>query len=222
MTWRHEVRMLWRDRTARVVLLMCCAALLYALATGLQVAEQTRVKAANFEKAALARIEAQHTKVAQAEQGGTVTDRFAGSPSTLRAPAVLPVAPLALLTVGEMDLQSHTATVSLFSTADAAGKGQELQGPVSLAIGRFDLGFAVVVLMPLVLLALCHNQLAEDREQRRLPLLAAQADVGKLLWRRGSKASTPCYARIGALPNQLPGLISLLVRYREGDRGIDA
>lgn len=184
MTWRHEVRLLWRDRAACVVLLMWCAALLYALATGWQVAEQTRVEAANFEKAALARIEAQRAKVAQAELSGTVTDRFAGFPSTLRAPAVLPVSPLALLTVGEMDLQPHTATVSLFTPAGAAAKGQELQSPVSLAIGRFDLGFAVVMLMPLVLLALGHNQLAEDREQRRLPLLAAQADVRHLLWRR--------------------------------------
>jgi len=184
MTWRHEVRLLWRDRAACVLVLMWCAALLYALATGWQVAEQTRVEAANFEKAALVRTEAQRAKVAQAEQSGTVADRFAGFPSTLRAPAVLPVAPLALLTVGEMDLQPHTATVSLFTPAGAAAKGQELQSPVSLAIGRFDLGFAVVMLMPLVLLALCHNQLAEDREQRRLPLLAAQADVRHLLWRR--------------------------------------
>jgi len=184
VTWRHEVRMLWRDRAACVVLLMWCAALLYALATGWQVAEQTRVEAANFEKAALVRTEAQRAKVAQAELSGTVTDRFAGFPSTLRAPAVLPVSPLALLTVGEMDLQPHTATVSLFTPAGAAAKGQELQSPVSLAIGRFDLGFAVVMLMPLVLLARGHNQLAEDREQQRLPLLAAQTDVRHLLWRR--------------------------------------
>jgi len=184
MTWRHEVRLLWRDRAACVVLLMWCSALLYALATGWHVADQTRVDVSQFEKAALARTDVQLVKVAEAEQSGTVTDRFAGFPSNLRAPTVLPVSPLALLTVGEMDLQPHTATVSLFTPAGAAAKGQEHHSPVSLAIGRFDLGFAVVVLMPLVLLALCHNQLAEDREQRRLPLLAAQIDVLHLLWRR--------------------------------------
>ena len=76
-----------------------------------KVAEQKRIDVSQFEKAALARNEAQLVKVAQAEQSGTVTDRFAGFPSTLRALAVLPVMPLALLTVGEMDPQPHTATV---------------------------------------------------------------------------------------------------------------
>ena len=184
MTGRHELRLLWRDRAALVVWLMWCAALLYALATGWQVAERTRADVQAFEAAALARIEAQQGNVAEAERTGTVTDRFAGFPSTIRAPAVLPVSPLAFLSVGEMDVQPHTATVSLFTPAGAAAKGQELQSPVTLATGRFDLGYVVVVLMPLVLLALCHNQLAEDREQRRLPMLAAQGGLHRLLWRR--------------------------------------
>jgi ABC-2 type transport system permease protein len=184
MTGRHELRLLWRDSAALVVWLMWCAALLYALATGWQVAERTRADVQAFEAAAQARIQAQQAKVAEAEGTGTVTDRFAGFPSTIRAPAVLPVSPVAFLSVGEMDLQPHTATVSLFTPAGAAAKGQELQSPVTLATGRFDLSYVVVVLMPLVLLALCHNQLAEDREQRRLPMLAAQGGLHRLLWRR--------------------------------------
>jgi ABC-2 type transport system permease protein len=177
-------RLLWRDLAALVVWLMWCAALMYALATGWQVAESTRADVQAFEAAAQARIQAQQAKVAEAERTGTVTDRFAGFPSTIRAPAVLPVSPVAFLSVGEMDLQPHTATVSLFTPAGAAAKGQELQSPVTLATGRFDLGYVVVVLMPLVLLALCHNQLAEDREQRRLPMLAAQGSLHRVLWRR--------------------------------------
>lgn len=184
MTLGHELRLLVRDRAAAVVWLAWCAALLYGLATGWQVAERTRADVRAFEAGALKRIEAQRAKVAEAERTGTVTDRYAGFPSTIRAPAVLPVSPLALLAVGEMDLQPHTATVSLFTPAGAAAKGQELQSPVTLATGRFDLGYVVVVLMPLVLLALCHNQLGEDRERQRMPMLAAQAGLDGLLWRR--------------------------------------
>lgn len=180
----HEWRLLLRDRAAVLVWLMWCAALLYAAGTGWQVTERTRADAAAFEQAALARLEAQRARVAEAERSGVVADRFAGFPSTLRAPAVLPVLPQAVLSIGEMDLQPHTATVSLFTPAGAAAKGQELQSPVSLAIGRFDLGYVVVVLLPLVLLAMGHAHLAEDRERRRLPLLAVQGPVQRLLWRR--------------------------------------
>lgn len=214
MTLQHELRLLLRDRAALVVWLLWCAALLYALATGWQVAERTRVDVRAFEVAALARIDSQKAKVAEAERTGTVTDRFAGFPSTIRAPAVLPVSPLAMLTVGEMDLKPHTATVSLFTPAGAAAKGQELQSPVTLATGRFDLGYVVVVLMPLVLLALCHHQLAEDRQQRRLPMLAAQGSLRRLLWQRlalrGAVVVLPLLAITGAAAGWQGGLASAM------------
>jgi ABC-2 type transport system permease protein len=202
MTLRNELRLLWRDRAAQMVCVMWCAALLYALTTGWQVAERTRMDVQAFAKAALDRTNAQKAKVAEAERTGKVSDRFAGFPSTIRAAAVLPVSPLAYLTVGEMDLLPHTATVSLFTPAGASAKGQELQSPVTLATGRFDLGYAVVVLMPLVLLALCHSQLAEDSEQRRLPMLAAQGSLSRLLGvrlaLRGAVVTLPLLVITGA------------------------
>jgi ABC-2 type transport system permease protein len=215
MTWRHEWRLLVRDRAAWVVGLLWCAALVYAAATGTQVAERTRADARAFEQAAVARLQAQQAKVAEAERSGVVVDRLAGFPSLLRAPAVLPVLPQAVLGVGEMDLQPHTATVSLFTPAGAAAKGQELQSPVSLAIGRFDLGYAVVVLLPLVLIALAHGQVSDDRAQRRLPLLALQGSVLRLLARRlalrGAVVALPLMvASAVALGMQAPGVASWL------------
>lgn len=151
MNWNHEWRLLRRDRAAAVVLLLWCVALLYALHTGWQQRARVQAEVDDFQRAALARIESQRERAAKAEAGGPV-DRYAAFPSSLRAPAVLPPGPLAFLTVGEMDLRPHTATVSLFSSEAAFTKNQELQSPATLAAGRFDLGFVVVVLLPLVLI----------------------------------------------------------------------
>lgn len=165
------------------MLLLWCAALLYALHTGWQQRAQVQAEVDAFQHSALARIESQRQAAAKAEAGGP-TDRYTAFPSRIRAPAVLPPGQLAFLALGELDLMPHTATVSLFSTEAGFTKNQELQSPATLAAGRFDLAFVVVVLLPLVLIALGHTQLAEDRERQRLPLLAAQGELTALLRRR--------------------------------------
>lgn len=195
--WRHELRLLKRDRSALILLLLWCAALLYAVATGWQVQSQVRVQINNFEKAMLKSMDDIRSAVQKTERGGVAAE--ADVVFRLRAPASLVPTPLSFLAVGGSDLRPHTATVSLFTNERNFSKGHELQSPVTLAVGRFDLTFAVVVLLPLVLIGLCYTQLAEDREQQRLPLLTAQGSAGHILIRRLALRGTTIVAPLAII-----------------------
>jgi ABC-2 type transport system permease protein len=184
LAWRHELRLMQRERATLVLLVLWLLALPYALSTGWQLASQTRAQTQAFETAASARIDQQRAAARDAAAGRAPQNPFAGAPSSVRAPAVLPVSPAAFLAVGEMDLRPHTATVSLFTGGSASTKNHELQSSATLAQGRFDLSFAVVTLMPLLLIALTHALLAQDRERQRLAPLAAQGSVAGLAVRR--------------------------------------
>lgn len=89
------------------------------------------------------------------------------------------------LAVGQADLQPAYVRVRAESM-QSASTAVKIEHPARLAAGRFDLGFFVVYLWPLILLALCTSVLTQDRESHRLralqlqgvrqgPMLAAQA-----------------------------------------------
>jgi ABC-2 type transport system permease protein len=182
--WTHEMRLLWRDTGNRLSLALWVLALLYALFTGWTVQRTAQRQQQTHLAQAAQRLADQRQGAEQAAAGLKGEDPYISFPSRLRAPAVLPVAPLAFLSVGELDLRPNTATVALFTREGQFSKNNALQSPNTLMMGRFDLAFAVTVLLPLVLIALGYTQLAEERESQRLGLLAAQGSVAALLWRR--------------------------------------
>ncbi|OBX17983.1 hypothetical protein A9995_13645 [Erythrobacter sp. QSSC1-22B] len=83
--------------------------------------------------------------------------------------------PLAALSFGREDIEPFSANVSLFMVrADNLFRKHEFGSPLALAAGRFDVGFLVVLLLPLFVLALTYNVVAEERETGRLRLVAIQ------------------------------------------------
>ena len=181
-TLAYELRLLGRERSVWILLFLWCAALIYALATGWHVAANLRSALTAFEASAFKEFTELRANTEAAERAGTPVGKALGYRAS--TPAVLRPRSLAFLAVGESDLQPHSMLISLFGSERSFGKGYELQSPVTLALGRFDLSFAVVVLMPLLLIALSYEQLAQDRERHRLQLLATQGDIQSLLWRR--------------------------------------
>jgi ABC-2 type transport system permease protein len=87
--------------------------------------------------------------------------------------AVLPPAPLAFTAVGQSDLYPSYLTVSSRSQL-ASPVTDEIENPVNLLTGRFDAAFALVYLLPLLVLALSYNLLSAEREQGTLALLLSQ------------------------------------------------
>lgn len=87
--------------------------------------------------------------------------------------AVLPPSPLASLAIGQSDLYPYYTAVTA-SSRHASPQLDELQNPVQLLAGRFDLAFVVIYLLPLLIFAFSYNMLSEERENGTLSLVLAQ------------------------------------------------
>lgn len=179
---RHELRVLARDRSLLVALLLLAGLAAYGLANGRAwTAFQSRtlqaaVDSSTARRAALVRsAETLDPTVPPASP-------FAPSPfnpwsvaNTLGVQvAALPPGPLAALATGQSDLLPYYFTVSARSRQAVFGGSDEIENPGNLLAGRFDLAFVLVFLFPLVILALSYNMLAGEREDGTLRLLLAQ------------------------------------------------
>lgn len=109
---------------------------------------------------------------ANANHVGTFTDRV----------AVLPPAPLAALAVGQSDVAPYHLFVSAKSLASTLIKAaEEIGNPQAYVTGRFDTAFALVVVLPLALLALLFDLVSGERERGTLAMVLAQP-IGPGAW----------------------------------------
>lgn len=180
----EEARLLFRDTSARLILIGWVILLGYACFVGVSAVEALRADQLRFVEEAAAERAAQRERMLAVESGAAAADPYVGFPSMLRSPAVMPISALAALDVGVLDRSTLTLRLSLFSGPQQAGKGKELQSPLLLSAGRFDLGFVAVVLLPLALIALLFAQPGDDRGGGRLPLISAQGALHGLYLRR--------------------------------------
>jgi ABC-2 type transport system permease protein len=84
--------------------------------------------------------------------------------------AVLPPGPLAVVSVGQSDLYPFYLKISTDSR-EAILTAQEIENPLRLLTGKFDLAFVLIFLYPLLILALAYNIPASDKESGTLGLL---------------------------------------------------
>lgn len=87
--------------------------------------------------------------------------------------AVRPALPGAALAIGQADVLPAVVRVRA-ENMDSVRQSSDIEHPMRLAAGRYDLSFFVTCLWPLVLLALTLSALTQDRQARRLPVLALQ------------------------------------------------
>jgi ABC-2 type transport system permease protein len=85
----------------------------------------------------------------------------------------MPPAPLAALAIGQSDLYPYYFKVSTASK-DSFLNNDEVEHPVHLLSGRFDLAFVILYLYPLLILALSYNLLSGEKEAGILALTLSQ------------------------------------------------
>ncbi|MDY0960736.1 DUF3526 domain-containing protein [Massilia sp. CFBP9026] len=90
--------------------------------------------------------------------------------------ATLPPGELALLTVGQAEGYPMAATIFPFSASNTIFDRHTagMENPAVLAAGRFDLAFAIVWLLPLLVLAGSFDLFAFERERGMAPWLLSQ------------------------------------------------
>ncbi|MAF84151.1 MAG: ABC transporter permease subunit [Gammaproteobacteria bacterium] len=84
----------------------------------------------------------------------------------------LPPTGLAALSVGQSDIQLNYLPISLATTLDVT-KNLELENPVNLATGSFDIAFVVIFLLPIFILAMSYDLLSSEKERGTLAMILA-------------------------------------------------
>ena len=178
---RNEWRLLMADRPLRIALGLFALLLVYALANGVV---WTRFQESTVEVAQAGNVEralAIEQELTDIENGAEPASRFSDPrlPNVLggargRHTAVLTPGPLTALAVGQSDLLPYYYDVNIYTNESSFHQNGEVESPLNLMVGRFDLAFVVVYLLPLLVLALSFNVLSEEREQGTLALTLSQ------------------------------------------------
>ena len=164
--FRLEWTRTWRDPVMRVMLVLFAIAAGCAAMTGARWAEQRQLAVSqalsSSEEIVSLRRERFRTMVAKGEKPNfdliyvTASQFSAGLPNT----------PLASLSAGQAEGYPAAANVTPFGDPwamfDAYATG--LESPSVLAAGRFDLAFAIIVLLPLLLIAATYDFWSRDVE----------------------------------------------------------
>lgn len=173
---RAQLRLLLREPALRIGGLTLLACLGYALAHGAGWARDETARIAVVQHDIEKTIAEKRDEVAAIEAGRL--DRkehpYAGSPLDYPAAATLPLRPLSALTTGQRDLSASAVEISLWGRDDTVLARRPIADPEQLQGGRFDAAFVVVYLLPLLVIGLCFDLLAGERERGTLRLVLAQ------------------------------------------------
>jgi ABC-2 type transport system permease protein len=177
----HEWRTMAADRTLRLATILFVLIFGYGIYNGaswVSFQERTLALAAKDESQRLADL---RREVAAIEAGGeppALSFRDPRGPALVGGSrgqryATAPPGPLAALAVGQADLYPYYFKMSNRSKQTFINN-DEIENPTNLLAGRFDLGFVVVYLLPLLILALAYNLVSAEREQGTLAMALAQ------------------------------------------------
>lgn len=178
---RFEWRLLRADATLRTLGIVLTLLVGYALFNGGRWVAFQRDTIRNVqgeERERLAAHQATMRRLAAGDSAGVAPwtnpaiPSVAGGTQATRY-AVLPPAPLATFAVGQSDLYPYYARVST-RTKQTFIVNDEIENPVNLMAGRFDLAFVVIYVLPLLILALTYNVVSAEREQGTLDLVLSQ------------------------------------------------
>jgi len=205
-----EWRLLRADATLRTFAVVLTLLVAYALVNGanwvrfqrgtIAVVQQEEGERLTAHRSTLARMASGDSTGVQPWTNPALPSVAGGTQATRYA--VLPPAPLAAFAVGQSDLYPYYTRVST-RTKQTFIVNDEIENPVNLLAGRFDLAFVVIYVLPLLILALSYNLVSGEREQGTLDLVLSQpADARKVI---GAKL----LARVGVVLGVTLGVLLL-------------
>lgn len=173
-----EWRRLRRDAMFWAATALSCLAIWYGLANGaawMRFQEQAIARSGVIAEEGLASAKAEALRLAAIPGSGI------GSWSDPRNPAgfegrflhlydCMKPTPLAMVAVGQSDLLPYCLRVGAGPLSYYAAN-HEWENPLRLLLGRFDATFAIITLLPLLVLAASFNLLSRERELGTLPLI---------------------------------------------------
>lgn len=209
----HEARLLMKSRATVFILALLVASMMFGIWNGLRAVERQNASAQTaiadeaakkqrvlneliaYEKFTAARgiprefapVNHAPPRPGEPPQG---TNAGAVGGEKVREVAVLPATGLAAFSVGQMDLQRNYTLVDMknkFNISD----NLEIENPLNLMAGTFDLAFVIMFILPIFIIALTYDMLSGEKESGTLALAMTQPIslrtfmAGKLLSRAG-------------------------------------
>jgi len=178
---RHELRLLRADRLLVATLGLFLLLFGYALLNGVAWVRSQESTLSELAEARAERAREVAAELRRIEAGGEPASPFRDprAPNVLGGggnaqPVALPPGPLGMLAVGQSDLLPFYHDVSIYTNEQSFLQNGEVENPLNLMVGRFDLAFVLVYLLPLLVLALSYNVLSGERERGTLALTLAQ------------------------------------------------
>jgi ABC-2 type transport system permease protein len=178
--FRHELRLMIRDQVLWYLLPVFAVLVGYAIYNGISWSRFQSATVAEARQNAQSNLDELKARVIQLEKGGALASTYddprdAGIVSRVYAfeMATLPPTPMAPLAIGQSDLYPYYVQLNA-KPIDDQPANDEIENPTNLSTGRFDLGFVIVYLFPLLILALSFNLLSVEREQGTQALMLSQ------------------------------------------------
>ncbi len=177
----NEWRLLAADRTLRIVLPLFVVLFAYALANGMAWVSFQERTVQVVRDGSVERTEALKRELIDIENGSQPSSPFRdpraanvmGGARGARSVTLEPGS-LTALAVGQSDLLPYYYDVSINTNESTFLQNGEVENPLNLMVGRFDLAFVAIYLLPLLVLALSFNVLSGEREQGTLALTLSQ------------------------------------------------
>lgn len=177
---KNEWRNLFAERAFLILAIGFAILLGYGIFNGASWISERKAQSRNLLEAQEKDFADKRQKTSRGFKGSTEPGNYEPDPSdpytigmSLQY-AVLPFASGAVFSLGQADVLTLDAGVTVSTLTRTKADKTGFENPLSFLAGRFDLSFVVIYLLPLFVLALSFNLLSNEREQGILQLLLAQ------------------------------------------------
>lgn len=175
---RHEIKLLFADRTFFVLLILLTTFIAYGIFNGTKSRDNLAASTAEVGGELNAKLDKNQKDLTEFEASKT-SEKAELPPASdifnIRGRVAARPSQLALISVGQSDLQPLvTNQLRAFLNKYDLFINFEQSNPINLLAGRFDLAFVVIFLFPLLIFALSYNLLSQEREAGILQILMSQ------------------------------------------------
>ncbi len=190
---QYEWKQLLRNRTLTILLLIFLGSGMYAIYFGKFEIDKQRKRIANVQELERSKMDSliywatlDTVKVGNKEKYlKAVSPTGVGRNKHFTYYLTNNASPMAGLCLGQRDLFPAYYGINVSDLSRQVNVG-ELENPMKLLTGNFDLSYVMVFLLPLLLIAFFYNIYTSERENGTLPLIKSQAvSVNKVLFSRG-------------------------------------
>ena len=166
-----ELLRIRRSRGAWAILAFALIASLYAVWSGVSWRATHSASLLAYEQQIDAKRQGWQQTNAQVEAGERVPMPLDARPSMVEFPATHTVGALGHLAVGKAEMSPTRVNISPLKNQNLMIERYGFENPTTLTLGRFDLAFFVVVVLPLLIIALSFDIIAADRARGTINLL---------------------------------------------------